>query len=94
MRLNLDIIIFSVGIHTNTNLLKKYVKTHPEAQERLDLHIQGKLEANSREIEQIKGYGDKLKGYIDKIKYDAEEKRKYKNCKKYGKINKVEDLKF
>lgn len=82
MRLNLDIIIFSVGIHTNTNLLKKYVKTHPEAQERLDLHIQGKLEANSREIEQIKGYGDKIKGYIDKIKYDAEEKRKYKNCKK------------
>ena len=73
---------FSVGIHTNTDLLKKYVKIHPEAQERLDLHMQGKLESNSREIEQIKGYGEKIKGYIDKIKYDAEEKRKYKNCKK------------
>ena len=44
--------------------------------------MQGKLESNSREIEQIKGYGEKIKGYIDKIKYDAEEKRKYKNCKK------------
>lgn len=73
---------FSVGIHTNTDLLKKYVKIHPEAQERLDLHIQRKLESNSREIEQIKGYGEKIKGCIDKIKYDAEEKRKYKNCKK------------
>lgn len=73
---------FSVGIHTNTDLLKKYVKIHPEAQERLDLHIQRKLESNSREIEQIKGYGEKIKGCIDKIKSDAEEKRKYKNYKK------------
>lgn len=73
---------FSVGIHTNTDLLKKYVTIHPEAQDRLDLHMQKKSESNSREIEQIKGYGEKIKGYIDKIKYDAEEKRKYKNCKK------------
>ncbi len=49
-------IFFSVGIHTNTDLLKKYVKIHPEAQERLDLHIQGKLESNSGIVEQINGY--------------------------------------
>lgn len=30
---------FSAGIHTNTSLLKKYVKIHPEAQEKLDAHM-------------------------------------------------------
>lgn len=64
---------FSVGIHTNTDLLKKYVKIHPEAQERLDLHIQGKLESNSGIVEQINGY-------IDKFKAEKAEKQKYKNC--------------
>ena len=59
---------FSVGLKNNTNLLKKYVKLHPEAQPRLE-----------RQLQWIKKENQELKEGFAKIVTDA---TKHSGCKK------------
>ena len=71
------------GFHTNTSILKKYVKIHPEAQPRIEAlleSIEGKKAEKRKETQK---YNDDLK---NSIKEKFEKMNKRSGCKKEKQI--------